>query len=226
MAEMALRRFLSSSAVSASAAACTRNTSTHAHGLKFKVACVQLSTQDDVDYNIAHASSLIRRARSLGADLIVTPENTGMMTGESAQQNAYDPSRVKFEHENRVLRALRALAVETGAYLLIGSLGIRLPGDDADKRMLNRSYLIAPHADAEREAGCEKGGSRSDHDLPLGKVVEHYDKIHMFDVPSLNGDETYRESRKVKRQYLPDFPRLVRHELGLRSRSDVSLLRC
>lgn len=53
----------------------------------FKVALIQLNTQDDVQWNIHHCSELIRKAAAEGAQLIVTPENTGRM---SAQFRATD----------------------------------------------------------------------------------------------------------------------------------------
>ena len=60
------------------------------------------------------------------------------------------------------------LARQTGAWLMAGSLAIRL--DDED-RAANRSLLFSPD----------------------GAIAARYDKIHMFDVDLANG-ESYRES--------------------------------
>jgi predicted amidohydrolase len=68
--------------------------------------------------------------------------------------------------------AYRALADELKAWLLVGSLAIKLPGES---RLANRSYLIDS----------------------TGAIVATYDKIHMFDVNLANG-ETFRESRTYR----------------------------
>jgi deaminated glutathione amidase len=129
----------------------------------FKVACVQMNAARDLAPNIETASRLIREARAAGADFILTPENTGMME----PKRALVLEKVLPEEKHPGLPAFRALAAETGAWLLIGSLGIKLD----EKTCANRSFLIDP-----------KGG-----------VVARYDKIHMFDV-DLAGGESYRES--------------------------------
>ena len=45
----------------------------------FTAACVQLTSGPDEGSNVAAAGELIRRARSMGADLVLTPETTSMM---------------------------------------------------------------------------------------------------------------------------------------------------
>lgn len=127
------------------------------------VACVQTNAGPEIDANLATEAGLIRQARDAGADLIALPENAALM----------EPRRAKLlqkaepEDGHRALAAFRDLAVETGAWLLIGSLAVRLAGD----KIANRGYLITP----------------------AGQVAAHYDKIHMFDV-TLPSGESYRES--------------------------------
>jgi predicted amidohydrolase len=106
---------------------------------------------------------LVRRARDAGAEFIVTPEITGMFEPKRDLHLA----KATGEETNPALAAFRELARETGAWLLIGSLAIKL---DA-ARLANRSFLIGPD----------------------GVIVARYDKIHMFDVDLENG-ESYRES--------------------------------
>ena len=67
-----------------------------------------------------------------------------------------------------MLAAARASARETGAWFLLGSIHVRVPGEE---QIRNRSYLIDS----------------------AGGIVASYDKIHMFDV-QLAGGESYRES--------------------------------
>ncbi len=130
---------------------------------KFTAACVQISAQREFAPNIEATSALIRRARDAGADLIMTPEITGMFEPKRDLHLA----KARDEAGNPALAAFRELARETGAWLLIGSLAIKLEA----ARLANRSFLIAPD----------------------GAIAARYDKIHMFDVDLVNG-ESYRES--------------------------------
>ncbi|MCP5366868.1 MAG: carbon-nitrogen hydrolase family protein [Hyphomicrobiales bacterium] len=145
----------------------------------FTAACLQLTSRREVEDNLPIIRDLARRARADGADLILTPENTGFMA--MGRKNLM--ARAEAEDENRPLAALRDLAAETGAWLLVGSLAVKL-ADDA--RVANRSYLIDP----------------------AGTVVAWYDKIHMFDV-DLDGGESYRESNSFRpgdRAVVADLP--------------------
>ncbi len=74
------------------------------------------------------------------------------------------------EDSHPALPRFKALAKELGVWLLIGSLAIK--GGD---KLYNRSYLISD----------------------AGEIVQHYDKIHLFDV-DLAGGESYRESNTVR----------------------------
>jgi predicted amidohydrolase len=130
----------------------------------FKAACVQLNAARDIEPNIRAASELVRRARDTGADLIMTPEVSDMIEPKRAARL----EKAAEEASHPMLAAFRALARETGAHLLLGSIMIRAEGDE---RLANRSFLIAPDGD----------------------ILARYDKIHMFDV-DLPGGESYRES--------------------------------
>jgi predicted amidohydrolase len=131
---------------------------------RLTVACVQVNAGPEIAPNLAAAAEGVRRARDAGAELITLPENVSMVV----QGRAKVLERVRAEADHPALPAFQDLARETGAWLLVGSLGILL---DEDGRVANRSFLIA--AD--------------------GAVVARYDKIHMFDV-DLPGGESYRES--------------------------------
>jgi deaminated glutathione amidase len=141
----------------------------------FTASCIQFTSARDYEPNIRVVSDLIRRARGTGADLVLTPENTGLTepVGKSRREKARD------EANHPVLAALREVARETGVWLLIGSLAIDLsrePGEaEGERRLANRSYLIDPN----------------------GTIVACYDKVHMFDV-DLAGGESYRESNAFR----------------------------
>lgn len=129
----------------------------------FKAACVQTTSLPEIEPSIAEAVEGIRAARDHGANLIMLPESVNIM--DLNKQNILE--KVKVEEEASSLQTFRAMARETGAWILVGSLIIKLD----ENRLANRSYLINS----------------------VGDIVASYDKIHMFDV-DLEGGESYRES--------------------------------
>ena len=134
----------------------------------FTAACLQLTSDREVEANIAAVRELARRARDKGADLVMTPEVTDMMEPKRALAVA----KAKDEANHPMLAAARDVAREIGAWFLLGSIVVKLADDE---RTANRSFLIAPD----------------------GVVRARYDKIHMFDV-DLEGGESYRESRAYR----------------------------
>lgn len=135
---------------------------------KLRVACIQMRGGVEVAPNIAAASALIREAAEQGAQLIATPEMTNIVDLRPGMARP----KMTTEGQDTALAAFTALAKECGVWLLIGSLAIAL---ENDKRLANRSYLIAPN----------------------GEVAARYDKAHMFDVDVEDG-QSYRESRSYR----------------------------
>jgi predicted amidohydrolase len=156
----------------------------------FKAAAVQMRSGIDVAKNVAEASALIREAAAQGARYVLTPEMTTILDRErdrllaAISPEVTDPSLAKF----------RALAMELGIHLHIGSMAIRV--GDAD--VANRSFLIGPD----------------------GKTIASYDKIHMFDV-DLAGGESYRESRLYRPGAKATIAELPDARLGLSICYDV-----
>ncbi len=134
--------------------------------MHLEAALVQLNASDDPDANLPVTEGLIREAAARGAQLVLTPEVTNMV---SASRTAQD-ERLALEQDDATLARLRAVATETGIWLSVGSLALK--SGDADGRFVNRQFLIGPD-----------GGIRA-----------RYDKIHMFDV-DIGGAESYRESK-------------------------------
>jgi predicted amidohydrolase len=134
---------------------------------RFTVACVQITSGPEPAANLKAASALLREARAAGAKLIATPEVSNVMglrrreVAALARPEAEDPS----------VAGYRDLAIETGAWLLVGSLVLRAGPD----KLVNRSLLIDPQ----------------------GGIAARYDKIHMFDVEIPDG-QSYRESRAYR----------------------------
>jgi predicted amidohydrolase len=129
----------------------------------FTVACIQMNSGREIGPNVETASRLVREARKAGADFMLTPENT----------TCIEPKRERIlagahgEDSHPAIPAFQSLAAEIGAWLLIGSLTIKLDATTC----ANRSFLFGPK----------------------GQIVARYDKIHMFDVDLANR-ERYRES--------------------------------
>lgn len=132
---------------------------------------MQLSAGNDMTANLCAAGAGVRAAAEQGAQLIMLPEYAALLDGSGRvmRENSYP------EDQHPALPVFQALARETQAWLLIGSLTVKIDGAPAPPyegaRMVNRSYLLS-----------------SD-----GAIVARYDKIHMFDV-TLPSGKVIRES--------------------------------
>jgi predicted amidohydrolase len=126
-----------------------------------------MNSAREIAPNLEAVRPLVRQVREAGADLIALPENVAMLepSGRLIREKA-EP-----EDNHPALAVFQDLARETGAWILVGSLAVRLESG----AVANRSLLI----DA------------------VGAVVARYDKIHMFDV-DLEGGESYRESEMFR----------------------------
>lgn len=130
-----------------------------------KAALLQLNVSDDPAANLVVTRRMLAEAVSQGAEVVFTPEVSNCISTNRDHQR----SVLYHEAEDPTLAALRADAAALGAWLNIGSIGLKT--DDPDGRFANRSFLIDPQGD----------------------IAARYDKIHMFDV-QVSPTETYRES--------------------------------
>ncbi len=133
--------------------------------MALKAALIQLNSSDDPEANLGETERLIRQAAAEGAELVLTPEVTNIVSASRTVQN----QRLALEQDDATLARLREVTAELGIWLSLGSLA--LMSGDPDGRFVNRQFLIGPD-----------GGIRA-----------RYDKIHMFDV-ELGGLESYLES--------------------------------
>ncbi len=131
--------------------------------MKFTAACVQLNSKRTVEENLPAIERLIKQAAASGAQFITLPECSGAMEPIAEKSLANTPT----EEKHPGVPLVTGLAKSTGAWILVGSFGVKLPTG----KIANRSYLFAPS----------------------GEIVTTYDKIHMFDVQVGDG-QTYRES--------------------------------
>ena len=134
----------------------------------FRVACVQNCAERDMAPSIAALEPLIRGAAGAGAELIVLPEMATMLEPQTPKVL----EKAVAEEADPGLQHFRALAAETGRWILVGSLLVKVPGES---RVANRSFMIDRR----------------------GAIAARYDKLHLFDVDLATG-ETYRESATVR----------------------------
>lgn len=136
----------------------------------FKAGLIQTNVSNEMVENVAFVREQASLARDAGADFIMTPENTGLIGANRGDTL----EKAQTEETHGMLAAARASARETGAWFLLGSIHVRVPGEE---QIRNRSYLIDSS----------------------GGIVASYDKIHMFDVElSGVGGQSYRESSTFK----------------------------
>jgi predicted amidohydrolase len=118
----------------------------------FKAAMIQMRSSLTPGANIDDAVRMIEKAKTAGADYVLTPEMTNILAAKREQLFAV----IVDEETDVSLATFRELARKLGIFVHIGSLAIKISPD----RAANRSFLIDPKGD----------------------IVARYDKIHMFDV--------------------------------------------
>lgn len=130
-----------------------------------RAAILQSCTGIDPAISATAMASSIVEAAAEGADMLFTPEMSGMLDRNRSRAAA----SLTRESEDMVLAAVREAAAKAGIWVHLGSLALR--GERPDGRLVNRGFVI----DAS------------------GAVRARYDKIHLFDVDLPTG-ESWRES--------------------------------
>lgn len=131
-----------------------------------KTALLQLNSGPEIAENLQIAAEMARKAASDGAKFILTPENTCHMRSPQAEKLKTSPPA----DQHPAIPLFTAVAKESSAYILLGSIAVLLPKG----RIANRSLLFNANGD----------------------IVAYYDKIHLFDVDLPTG-ESHRESAVV-----------------------------
>ena len=123
-----------------------------------RIAVLQTTTGIDPAANAASLVDGLRQAKAGGAEMVFTPEMSGLLDRDRTRAAA----NIVPEGEDRVLAAVREAAAGQELWVALGSLAIRRE----DGRLANRSFLI--------DAG--------------GAIAARYDKMHMFDVDLETGE--------------------------------------
>lgn len=137
-----------------------------------RIAVLQTTTGIDPATSADVLAAAIAEAAAGGADMLFTPEMTGMLD-RNRQRGA---AKIRAEADDIVLARARAAAAEFGIWTAIGSLAV----DGGEGQWANRSFLLDEH----------------------GSIAARYDKMHMFDVDLASGESwressAYRAGDKV-----------------------------
>ena len=144
----------------------------------FRVSCIQLKSDNDIQSNFIKTEKLIKKAISQKADFILTPEVSSLFSLNKKQLLRQCTSMNK----DAYLIGIKRLAKKYKKWILIGSLVIKI----GKKKLVNRSVLINSK----------------------GKIHSYYDKIHMYDVTlnkkeSYFESKTFIAGKKYKISRLP-----------------------
>jgi predicted amidohydrolase len=123
-----------------------------------KIALFQSNTGIDPAANARALVDAIGQAASGGAEMLFTPEMSGLLDRDSARA----AKNLHSQEEDEVLAACREAAARHRIWLHIGSLAVLVD----DGKVANRSFII------DRE----------------GEVRATYDKLHLFDVDLPTGE--------------------------------------
>ncbi|MEO6255861.1 MAG: carbon-nitrogen hydrolase family protein [Sphingomicrobium sp.] len=123
-----------------------------------RIALFQSNTGIEPVANARALVAAIGQADEGGAEMLFTPEMSGLLDRDSKRAAA----SLRSEDDDGVLAACRDAARSHGLWVHIGSLAVR----SAEGKLANRAFLIDP----------------------AGKVRARYDKIHLFDVDLPTGE--------------------------------------
>lgn len=136
-----------------------------------RAAILQMTTGIDPAENAAAIVAAVAAAKSGGAQILFTPEMSGLLDRDRARAGP----KIVSESENSVLAAVRDAAREHGIWVALGSLAVADGREGRGGAWANRSLLIDEQ----------------------GEIAARYDKMHMFDV-DLESGESWRESNAFK----------------------------
>lgn len=130
-----------------------------------RIALLQMNSGIDPAKNAAAIVDGVREANAGGAQILFTPEMSGLLDRDRKRASAH----LSAESDDPVLVAVRQAAAEQSMWVHLGSLALR--SDNDPDRCVNRGFVIDN----------------------TGAICARYDKIHLFDV-DLDTGESWRES--------------------------------
>ena len=144
----------------------------------FRVSCIQLKSNNSVEYNLERTKILIKKAISQKTDFILTPEVSSIFLLNKKKLLSQSTTMNK----DYYLQEIKNLAKYYKKWILIGSVIIK----NKKNKLTNRSVLINPK----------------------GKVNNFYDKIHMYDAKLSKKEhyfesKTFTPGKKIQIAKLP-----------------------
>ncbi len=144
----------------------------------FRVSCIQLRSNDNLQYNLIRTKRLIRKAIKQKTDFIITPEVSSLFSLNKKKLLKICTSMDRDVYLNEI----KKIAKKYKKWILIGSLIIKI----AKNKLVNRSVLIDKR----------------------GKIKTYYDKINMYDVKLSKKEQyfeskTFSPGKKLKLYKLP-----------------------
>jgi predicted amidohydrolase len=100
-----------------------------------KVACIQLKTGENYNFNFIKIIKLINKSIDNNSDLIITPETSTIMTLDKAKlfKNSFSMS------SDPLIKKIKKICIKNKKWILIGSITIK-----DKKKLRNRSIMINP----------------------------------------------------------------------------------
>ena len=144
----------------------------------FKVSCLQLRSNDNLNDNLKKTEKLILKAVKQKTDFILTPEISSLFElNKKKLLKICQPM-----NKNPYLTSVKQLASKYKKWILIGSLIVKV----SKNKLVNRSVLIDKN----------------------GKIKIYYDKIHMYDAvlskkEKYKESSTFTAGKKIKSFNLP-----------------------
>jgi predicted amidohydrolase len=123
-----------------------------------RIALFQSTTGIDPSANARALADAVERASAGGAEMLFTPEMSGLLDRDSARA----AKNLRPQEEDQVLAACREAAARHGIWLHLGSLAVLVE----DRKVANRSFVIDR----------------------AGEIRATYDKMHLFDVDLPTGE--------------------------------------
>ena len=144
----------------------------------FRVSCIQLKSNNNIDFNLNRTEKLIIKAIKQKTDFIITPEVSSLFS----LKKKHLLKICKPMSKDIYLNGVKNLAKKYKKWILIGSLIIKV----SKNKLVNRSVLINQY----------------------GKVISYYDKIHMYDAILSKKEKyfeskTFTAGTKIKSANLP-----------------------
>ena len=136
------------------------------------IACVQMTSTNEVSENLREAERLIEASAKAGAQMVVLPENFALM-GMQEVDKLQHAENAENAGTGMIQDFLAAAAKKYAVWIVGGTIPIK-------SEIPNKVFAATLVFDAE------------------GQNVARYDKIHLFDVNLPGSKESYHESASIK----------------------------